>query len=83
MLESTHERGNRLFVLRSLHVFAGQRCYWSVFKSSDTNVVFLTGIFLILFASNNKRSSGIDGKASNCLSRNCLYYRYLWVTFLL
>ena len=30
-----------------------------------------------------KRSSGIDGKTSNCLSRNCLYYRYFWVTFLL
>jgi len=32
---------------------------------------------------NNKRSSGIDGKTSKCLSRNCLYYHYLRVTFLL
>ena len=30
-----------------------------------------------------KRSSGIDGKISNCLSRNCIYYRYFWVMFLL
>ena len=31
-------------------------------KCSDTNVVFQTAIFLILFVRNNKRSSGIDGK---------------------
>jgi len=34
---------------------------WSVFKCSDRNVVFQTAIFLILFVSNNKRSSGNDG----------------------
>jgi len=37
----------------------------------DTNVVFQTVIFLILVVKNNKRSSGIDGKTSDCLSRNC------------
>jgi len=35
---------------------------WSVFKCSDTNVVFQTAIFLILVVRNNKTSSGIDGK---------------------
>jgi len=55
----------------------------SVFKCSDTNAVFQTGVFLILFVRKNKRFSGLDGKTSNCLSRNCLYERYLWATFLL
>ena len=39
--------------------------------------------FLDSFREKYKRSSGIDGKTSNCLSRTCLYYRYFWVTFLL
>jgi len=46
---------------------------WSVFKISDTNVVFQTAIILILVVRNNKKPSGIDGKTSDCLSRNCLY----------
>ena len=46
---------------------------WSVFKCLDTNVVFQTAIFLILIVRKNKRSSGIAGKSSDCLSRNCLY----------
>jgi len=33
--------------------------------------------FLDSVVRNNKRSSGIDGKTSDCLSRNCLYYRFL------
>jgi len=33
---------------------------------------FPNSLFLILVR-NNKRSSGIDGKTSDCLSRNCLY----------
>jgi len=41
-------------------------------KCSDTNVVFQTAIFLILVVSNAKRFSGIDGKTSDCPSRNCL-----------
>jgi len=40
------------------------------FVCSDTNTVFQTAVFLILVVRNNKRSSGIDGKTSNCLSRN-------------
>ena len=48
-------------------------CDRSVFKCSDTNVVFQTAIVLILFARKNKRSSGIVGKPSDCLSRNCLH----------
>jgi len=55
--------------------------HWSVFKCSDTNVVFQTAIFLILVVRNNKRSSGIDGKTSDCLSRNCLYHCYLELRF--
>jgi len=43
-----------------------------VCECSDTNVAFL-----ILVVRNNKRSSGIDRKNQRCLSRNCLYYRYL------
>jgi len=46
---------------------------WSVFKCSDTNVVFQTAIFLILVVRNNKRSPGIEGKTRDCLSRNCIY----------
>jgi len=46
---------------------------WSVFKCSDTNVVFQTAIFLIMVVRNNKRYSGIKGKTSDCLSRYCLY----------
>jgi len=46
---------------------------WSVFKCSDTNVVFQTAIFLILVIRNKKRSSGIDSKNSDFLSRNCFY----------
>jgi len=46
-------------------------------KCSDTNVVFQRAIFLMLFVRNDKRSSGIDGKTSDCPSSNCLYYRYL------
>jgi len=58
---------------------------WSIatglFKFSDTNAVFQTAIFLIPLVRNNRRSSGIDGKTSDCLSRNCLYYRYLELRF--
>ena len=53
----------------------------SVYNCSGTNVVFQTAILLILVARNNKRSSGIDGKTSDCLSRTCLYYRYLKLRF--
>ena len=41
--------------------------------------------FLVL--RNNKRSSGIDGKTSDCLSRSCLYYRcfelvtFIWIVW--
>jgi len=45
---------------------------WSVFKCSDANVDFQSAIFLILVVRHNKRSTGIDSKTSNCLSRNCL-----------
>jgi len=56
---------------------------WSVFKCSDINVVFQTAIFLILVVRNNKESSGIDGKTSDCLSRNfyitvILSYRFCY-----
>jgi len=34
----------------------------------DTNEVFQTAIFLILFIRNNERSPGIDGKTRKCLS---------------
>jgi len=54
---------------------------WSMFKCSDTNLVFQTAIFLIVVLRNNKRSSGIDGKTSDCPSRHCLYYRYLEIGF--
>jgi len=54
---------------------------WSVFKPSDTSVVFKRVIFLILVVKNNKTSSGIDGKTSNCLSRISLHYRYLELRF--
>ena len=37
---------------------------WSVFKCSDTNLVFQTAIYLILVVRNNNRSSGIDAKPS-------------------
>jgi len=30
---------------------------------------------------NNKRSSSIQGKTSDYLSRNCLYYRYIELRF--
>jgi len=40
-------------------------------KCSDTNVVFQRAIFLILVVRNDKKSSGIDGKTSDCPSRNC------------
>jgi len=40
-----------------------------------------TAFFLILVARNNKNPSGIDGKTSDCLSRICLYYRYLELLF--
>jgi len=46
-------------------------------KCSDTNVVFQRAIFLILVVRNGKRFSGIDGKTSDCPSRNFLYYCYL------
>jgi len=49
---------------------------WTVSKCSDTNTVFQTTVFLIPVVRNNRRSSGIDGKTSDCLSRNSLYYRY-------
>jgi len=51
---------------------------WSVFY---TNVGFQTAIFSIPVIRNNKRSSGIDGKTSDCLSRICLYYPYLELRF--
>jgi len=55
---------------------------WFVFQCSDTNVVFHVAVFLILVIKNKKRSS--DGKTSDCLFRNCLYYQLplSWVTFL-
>jgi len=37
---------------------------------------FPKAIFLIPVVRNNKRSSGIDSKTSDCLSRNCWYYCY-------
>jgi len=48
-------------------------------KCSDRNVDFQRTIFLILVVRNDKRSSGIDGKTSDCPSRNCSYYRYLGI----
>jgi len=45
-------------------------------KCLDTNVLFQRTIILILVVRNDKRSSGIDGKTSDCPSRKCLYYRY-------
>jgi len=42
---------------------------------------FRNSHFLILVVRNDKRSSGIGGKTSNCLSRNCLYYCYLELRF--
>jgi len=54
---------------------------WSAFKCSDTNVVFQRATFLILVLRNNKRSSDIDGKTSDCFSRNFWYYRYLELRF--
>jgi len=56
---------------------------WSMFKCSDTNLFFQTAIFLILVVRNNKRSSGIDGKISDFLSRNCLHNSYLELRFCL
>jgi len=50
-------------------------------KCSPTNDVFQTAIFFILVVRNNKRSSGFDGKTSDGLSRICLYYRYLELSF--
>jgi len=47
---------------------------WSVFKCSDTNAIFQTDIFLILVVSNNKTSSGIDGKISDCLFLKCFIF---------
>jgi len=54
---------------------------WSVFKCSDSKVVFQSAIFFILVVRSNIRSSGIDDKTSDGLSRNCLYYRYLELRF--
>ena len=54
---------------------------WFVFNCPDTNAVFQTASFLILVVRNNKRFPGIDGKTSDCLSRNCLYHRYLELRF--
>jgi len=51
----------------------------SVFKSLDVHVVFQTAIFL--FGSQEKWSSGIDNKITDCLSKSCLYYRYFEVRF--
>jgi len=42
---------------------------------------FQSAIVLILVVRNDKRSSGIDGKTSDCPSRNCLYYRYVQIPF--
>jgi len=51
----------------------------SVFKCSDTNVVFRATIFLILLVRNSKRYPCIDDKTSNGLSKNRsgLYYQHL------
>jgi len=69
---------NRQSTRSAKHLVNWNRC---VFKCSDTNVVFQTVIFLIQVVGNNKRSSGIDDKTSDCLSRNCLYYCYLELRF--
>ena len=51
---------------------------WSIFTCLDTNVIiFHTAIFWILVKRNNKRSSGIDGKTSYCLSGNCVILSYV------
>ena len=47
------------------------RVWDSCFKCWDTNTVFQKPL------RNNRRSSGIDGKTSDCLSRNSSYYRYI------
>ena len=50
----------------------GLVCAWLLgHKCSFPNSHFLGSV-----VRNNKRSSGIEGKTSDCLSRNCLYYRY-------
>jgi len=54
---------------------------WTVFKCSDTNVVFQTAVLFIPVVKNNKRSSGIDDKTSDCLSRISLHYRYIELRF--
>jgi len=54
---------------------------WSGFKCSDTNVVCQAAIFLLLVVRNNKRSSDIDGKTCDYLSRNFLYFCYRELRF--
>jgi len=51
---------------------------WTVSRHSHTNLVFQTNVFLIPVVINNKRSSGIHGKTSDCFFRICS----CWVTFL-
>jgi len=46
---------------------------WVVSKYSDTNLVFQTDV-LIPVVINNKKSSGINSKTIDCLSRICLCY---------
>jgi len=54
---------------------------WSGFKFSDTNVVLQTTSFLILVVRNNKSTSDIHNKTSDCLSKNSLHYHYLELRF--
>ena len=54
---------------------------WIVSKYSKTNEVFHAAVFLIRVIRNNKRSPGNSSKISDCLSRICLYYRYLLLRF--
>jgi len=49
--------------------------------NARTQMWFSKEPFFILVVRNNKRSSGIGGKTSECPSRNCLYYRYLEIRF--
>jgi len=103
MLYRTHERGERLCVLPSLHDLPGQHFQlesprlqqvkhatsakdlgiwdWSVLECLDTSVVFQTTIFLILVVRNNNKSSGLYEIIVDYLSRICLHYRLLELSF--
>jgi len=49
----------------------------TVSKYLDTNLIFQTNIFLISVVINNKRSSGSNGKTSDCFSKIRSFYHKL------